>query len=80
MDDLYDDFLNDYGVRDDFGFVDEYAADRLWDGWFASDEYLDDKYDGEWDRREFRDEFYEYMGIDYQDFDWDAWKEWMGYE
>lgn len=80
MDDLYDDFLNDYGVRDNAGFVDEYGAEMLWDGWFADDDYLDEKYDGEWDRMEFRDFFYDYMGISYQDFDWDAWREWMGYE
>lgn len=27
-----------------------------------------------------RDEFFEFMGIEYTDFDWEGWREAMGYE
>lgn len=60
----------------------EYYQDTtsaLWEGWFASDEELDEMYGpGMWDRYELREEFYD-LGFDREDIPWHEWREMMGY-
>lgn len=84
---IYDDFTpEDYHNDMVTGLgIDQYdpefsaeMSDALWDGWFASDEELDEKYGGEWNRDELRQEFYEY-GFDRGDIPWHQWREMMGY-
>lgn len=54
-------------------------SDALWDGWFADDEELNERYgEGEWSRDDLRQEFYEY-GFERGDIDWNQWREMMGY-
>lgn len=67
-DEFYDDLMGDYGLDED-----EFGSTLLWEGWF--DEDLDPD-----ERQEARDAFFEYTGMDPYDFDWEAWREYMGYE
>lgn len=77
-DELYDRWLDQYDIRDADGYLDDYAADMLYYGWFADD----DEFPGgvDLDRLAIREEFYEYMDLESEDMDWEAWKEAMGYE
>jgi len=51
------------GVGDD-----SFAQDLLWTGWFDTNVSPDER----WDAREM---YFDYMDMDSQDFDWDAWRE-----
>jgi hypothetical protein len=68
-DDLYEDMLNhfieDYGA----GVMDQHAAELLYDGWFDRD--VDAVA-----RAEAWYEFFEYTGIEYDDFYWEDWRDW----
>jgi hypothetical protein len=67
-DEYFDGLLEDYDIDSD-----PFGQDLLWEGWFDQD--LDFE-----QRQEAREAFYEYMGMDAYDFDWEGWKDYMGYE
>lgn len=68
MHDLYESMVDDYGIRGD-----EYAEMLLYEGWYSDSGDSDTRVGA-------RDAFYEFMGWDddYNDFDWDAWREAYG--
>jgi hypothetical protein len=65
----YEDILD--AMTDQFGsnIMDEYAADLMFDGWFNPE--VDAV-----SRAEIWYEFFEYTGLQYDDFDWFDWREW----
>lgn len=67
--DIYEEILDK--LIEDFGseVIDQHAADLLWAGWFDADETS-------YERAIDWFEFFEYTGIDQDDFDWDLWREW----
>lgn len=69
--------IDQYKESDPFFYND--LSDTLWEGWFATNEELNEQYGpGMWDREDFRNEFYEF-GFDREDISWDQWREMMGY-
>lgn len=74
MDDLYEQWLDQLGIRDIYGDIDEREADLLYRGWFADDDELGD--DASF-RADIRQEFYDLSDLDKYDIDWEAWKEYM---
>lgn len=67
-DELYEEILDK--LSEDFpGVMDQTAADMLYQGWFDPDT---DRYD----RPVIWFEFFDYTGLDWEDFDWDSWREW----
>lgn len=65
----YEEMLD--GLIEDFGSetIDSHAADLLYDGWFNPDTDAVE-------RAEIWFEFFDYTGIEYEDFDWEGWREW----
>lgn len=64
-DDMVDQFIEDYGME----VMDQRAQDLLYDGWFNPDTEATDRYELMFD-------FFEYTGIEWEDFDWDDWRDW----
>ena len=62
---ILDDLIEDFGED----VMDDYAADLMWNAFFNPDVDIID-------RTYARFEFFDYTGIDWDDFDWDAWREW----
>jgi hypothetical protein len=66
---LYENMLD--RMIEDFGqdVMDQHAADMMFDGWFnpETDPIT---------RAELWFDFFDYTGLDYDDFDWEAWREW----
>jgi hypothetical protein len=63
------------------GFFDDEEAGLVLDLYEAGFTHHSDEYGYDPDLvHAAREEFFEYTGLDYMDFDWDAWKEAMGYE
>lgn len=65
---LYEEIL-DQLIEDFPDRMDDHAANLLYDGWFS--EEVD-----RFERAELWFEFFDYTGLQYEDFDWDAWREW----
>ena len=65
----YEDILDDMIDRFGSDVIDQHAADLMYDVWFNSDV---DSVDRAWALYE----FFEYTGLDYDDFNWDDWREW----
>lgn len=56
-------------------------VEALFDAGFTHDAFeYDDMGLSEEDVRAIREEFFDYMGLDAEDFDWQDWREAMGYE
>jgi AcrR family transcriptional regulator len=71
-DELYESMLDQ--MMEDFNtpfeqVIDQYAADLMYSVWFDPDV---DRFD----RADMMFEFFHYTGLDWNDFDWDLWKEW----
>lgn len=65
---IYDDMLEQ--LLEDFpGRIDQHAADLMYDGWFNPET-------DRLDRAEIWFDFFDYTGLAWEDFDWDAWREW----
>lgn len=66
---LYEQMLNE--LTEDFGsnVIDQHAADLMYDGWFNADTTSAERAEIWWD-------FFDYTGIEWDDFDWEAWREW----
>lgn len=62
---MLDIMLEDFG-RD---VIDQHAVDLMWGGWFDPESDIVS-------RMLDRFEFFDYTGLEYEDFDWDAWREW----
>ena len=65
---LYEQMLDEL-IEDFPGQIDDHAARLLYDGWFNSET---DRVE----RAEIWFDFFDYTGLDWDDFDWDAWREW----
>ena len=63
--DMVDQLVEDYGSD----VMDQYAIDLLYSGWYDPDI-------SSYERAGFWFEFFDYTGINWNDFDWDAWREW----
>jgi hypothetical protein len=88
----YDDWEGSFqGLYDDVpGMATAYTADEHFDSGYAEALFevgftmhaneLEASGYSEDDVRAIREEFFDYMGIDEGDFDWEEWREAMGYE
>lgn len=63
--DMVDQLIEDYGP----GVIDQQAVDLLYDGWFNPDTEATDRYGLMFD-------FFEVTGIEWDDFNWDEWRDW----
>lgn len=68
-DSLYEDILNQ--LIEDYGsdVMDQHAADLLYEGWFDA---------GAGNHDEIWFDFFDYTGIEWEDFPWEEWREWYG--
>lgn len=62
---MLDQLIEDYGSN----IIDQHASDLLYDAFFNPDVST-------YERTLDRFEFFDYTGIEWEDFDWDAWRDW----
>lgn len=70
----YSDFEEEFGYLYDIE-DDPVGMGLMHAGWFSDNSETTPE-----ERHDAREAWFEYMDYDYEDFDWDAWREYMGYD